>query len=175
MSDFEIDIEKKTIDRIEKNLKSAVDDSVKQKDIDYAGAQIQSIILLRANRGMYLNQTTGGSASKRQYKSESYKKKRAKRGLPTDRVTLFYGSVGVLEGMRYRGKVRQGEVALEVGYLPGLSEARATEIAGYLNDTGAGINHVIYRYIGLTSAEERSVIDKLRRRIAGNIQDNFNN
>lgn len=118
MSEFSINIEKETIKRINRKMKTAVDDAVKQKDIDYAGAQIQSIILLRSSRGMYLDKQTGGSATKRNYKSESYKKKRAKRALPTDRVTLFFGSVGVLEGLRVQGKVSEGEVRLSVGYLP---------------------------------------------------------
>lgn len=174
MSEFSIDIEKETIKRINRKMQSAVDDAVKQKDVDYAGAQIQSIILLRSSRGLYLDKETGGSSTKRQYKSESYKRKRAKRGLPTDRVTLFFGSIGVLESLRYKGKVSEGEVRLEVGHLPGLSEARASEIGAYLTSQGVGINKVLYRYIGLTNAEEGSVISSLRKRIAGNIQDNFN-
>lgn len=174
MPDFSLNIEKDAIDRITRKLKSAVDDAVKQKDIDYAGAQIQQIILMRTSRGKYLTKQYGGTAQKRQYKSESWKRKRAKRGLPTDRVTLFFGQLGLLEGMRYQGKVSEGEVTLEVGYIPGLSEARAREIAGYMNDEGVGINHVIYRYIGLTRAEEQSVLSALSKRIAGNILDNFN-
>lgn len=175
MSDFELNIEKDAIDRITRKLKTAVDDSVKQKDIDYAGSQIQSIILLRTSRGQYLDKQYGGTASKRTYKSESWKKKRASRGLPTDRVTLFFGQIGLLEAMRYKGKVSEGEVTLGVGYIPGLSEARATEIAGYMNDEGVGINHVIYRYVGLTSAEERSVISALSKRVAKNITEDFKN
>lgn len=174
MPDFSLNIERDAIDRITRKLKTAVDDAVKQKDIDYAGAQIQQIILLRTNRGKYLTKQYGGTSQKRQYKSESWKRKRAKRGLPIDRVTLFYGSVGLLEAMRYKGKVREGEVELEVGYIPGKSESAATTLAGYMNEEGVGINHVLYRYIGLTKSEEQQVIRSLRKRVEENIMDNFN-
>jgi len=192
LKDFSINIEKDAVDLITKKLKSAVDDSVKQSDIDYAGAQIQQIILLRTSRGKYLTSKTGGTAQKRTYKSDSWKRKRAKKGLPTDRVTLFYGGGGaeveeskdtdrlnhqggLLEAMAYTGKVSEGEVTLDVGYIPGRSEAAATTLAGYMNDEGVGINHVLYRYIGLTKSEEQQVIKSLRKRVAKNIQDEFNN
>ena len=174
MDRFSLDIEQQSFDEIVNSLQSAVDDSVKTEDANFVGAQIMAIINLRSSRGKYLDKPTGGTSRKRTYKSESHKKKRAKLGLPIDRVTLFMGKVGVLEALRVRGFVRGADLHLEVGYISGLSEDRASEIAGYLTDQGAGKNKVLYRFLGLTKTEEGQVIGALSPRIGANIQSNFN-
>jgi len=170
MSKFDLNIEQASIDRVEQNLRSAIDDAMKKRDLDRAGAQIQSIILLRTRRGEYLTEARGGSAERRQYRSESWKKKRASQGLPTDRVTLFFGDGGLLEALKVQASIRRGEVRIDVGYIPGLSEARASEIARYMNEQGVGVNRVLYRYVGLTMQEEKTVIDGLRKTVIANIQ-----
>ena len=170
--DFHLDIEERALNEIVDRLKSSVDDAVKTDDVNYAGAQMMSIMQLRSSRGKYL--TEGGAARSRTYKSESHKKKRAKIGLPIDRVTLFMGKVGVLEAMRVRARVRNGNVNLEVGYLDGLSEDRAMEIAGYLNDQGVGINKVLYRFVGLVKSEEDRIVRALGKRIVKNMTEPFN-
>lgn len=174
MKPFDLDLDQKAFDQIVDRLKSSVDDSVKTDDVNYAGAQMISIMQLRSAQGKYLTKQTGGSARKRTYKSKSHKKKRAKMGLPIDRVTLFMGKVGVLEAMRFRAKVRNGDVNLEAGYFDGLSEDRAMEIAGYLTDQGVGINKVLYRFVGLTANEEDRIVKALSTRIAKNMTEPFN-
>lgn len=174
MNGFELDLDQKAFDQIVDRLKASVDDSVKTKDVKYTGAQIMSIIQLRSSRGKYLTHKFGGSAQSRKYKSESHKKKRAKIGLPIDRVTLFMGKVGVLEAMRVRASVRNGDVELEAGYLDGLSEDRAMEIAGYLTDQGVGINKVLYRFVGLTKQEEDNIVSVIAKRITKNMTEPFN-
>lgn len=169
--DFEVNIDQKVIDRIQAGLVSAVDDSLKQGDIDSVASQMLSTILLRTRRGRYLTQKTGGGDELRRYRSESWKKQRAKKGLETGRVTLFYGEGGLLEGMRARGRSVGGNVELEAGYIPGLSESRATEIARYMNDQGVGTNRVFYRYVGFTRSEEDRIVSSLRQRIEKNIKD----
>jgi hypothetical protein len=84
------------------------------------------------------------------------------------------GKVGVLEAMRVRARVRNGNVNLEVGYLDGLSEDRAMEIAGYLNDQGVGINKVLYRFVGLVKSEEDRIVRALGKRIVKNMTEPFN-
>lgn len=174
MKPFDLDLDQKAFDQIIERLQTSVDDSVKTEDVNFTGAQMMSIMQLRSSRGKYLTEKTGGSAQSRKYKSESHKKKRARLGLPTNKVTLFMGRVGVLEAMRVRASVRSGNVELEVGYLDGLSEERAMEIAGYLTDQGVGINKVLYRFVGLTRQEESNVLRMLTPRIAKNMTDPFN-
>jgi hypothetical protein len=172
--DFHLDIEERALNEIVDRLKSSLDDAVKTDDVNYAGAQMMSIMQLRSSQGKYLDKQTGGSARRRTYKSESHKKKRARIGLPIDRVTLFMGKVGVLEAMRVRARVRNGDVNLEVGYLDGLSEDRAMEIAGYLTDQGVGVNKVLYRFVGLTANEEDRIVKALSTRIGKNMTEPFN-
>jgi len=174
LNDFNLELDQKAFDRIVGRLSTSVDDAVKTEDVNYAGAQMMSIMQLRSSRGKYLDKQTGGTARSRKYKSESHKKKRAKIGLPIDRVTLFMGQIGVLEAMRVRAAVRNGDVELEVGFLEGLSEDRAMEIAGYLTDQGVGINKVLYRFVGLTRQEEANIMKAVSVRAAKNIANQFN-
>lgn len=173
MASFELNIDEKTMRKVQRAVRDAAVDAVRTKDVNYAGAQIMSIIQLRSARGAYLTKATGGTARRRRYKSESHKKKRAKLGLPTDRVTLYMGRVGVLEAMRVRAKSRGENITLDVGYIDGLSESRAKEIASYLTEEGAGINKVLYRFVGLTTGEESRIVRALSKRIAGNITESF--
>ena len=159
------------LDRLIHALESAVDNAVKKGDTDYVADNVRRTILMRTRRGEFLNGS--GGLEKRSYKSESHKKKRAKLGLPIDRVTLFMGRVGVLEAMRARSSFRAGQVTIEAGFLAGLSEARATEIAGYLDREGAGINHVTYPFVGLTEAEEEKIVQALAARIGTNFNTTF--
>lgn len=168
--DFELDLDKNIMQQVQRSLESAVDDSVRQSDIDYAGQQIMAIIMLRTRQGRFFTES-GNQTEQRQYRSEQWKRKRMQRGLQTSRVDLFFGEGGLLEGMRVQGRSRRGDIEMEVGYLDGLSESRATEIARYMNRTGVGINRVMYRYIGLTRQEETRVITSLRKRITTNIQN----
>jgi hypothetical protein len=164
---FEINIDQKMLDRVQKNLISAVDDSVKQSDIDYVGQQILTTILMRTRRGRFFSDS--GSLEKRRYKSESWKKQRRKKGLQTSHVSLFYGEGGLLEAMRVRGRAVQGDIEVEAGYIDGLSETRAREIAQYMNKDGIGVNRVRYRYIRLHGSEEERIFKALRRRMKKNI------
>lgn len=159
------------LDRLIHALEHAVQNSVRQADTDAVAARVIATIQLRTSRGMFLTQ--GGSSEPRTYKSESHKKKRAKLNLPIDRVTLVMGKVGVLEAMAARSRFSSGEVSIEVGYLDGLSEARAKEIAGYLDNEGAGKNKVTYPFVGITSAEEDHVVRALATRIGANFNNNF--
>jgi len=63
----------------------------------------------------------------------------------------------------------QGDIEVEAGYIDGLSETRAREIAQYMNKDGIGVNRVRYRYIGLDGSEEERIVQALRRRMKKNI------
>jgi hypothetical protein len=159
------------IGRLIHALDHAVEQAVKQSDTDAVAAQVMTAIQLRTSRGIFL--TEGGGTEPRTYKSESHKKKRAKLNLPIDRVTLFMGRVGVLESMAAQSRFNSGEVSITVGYIDGLSEARASEIAGYLDTEGAGKNKVTYPFVGITSAEEDNIVAALAARIGANFNNNF--
>lgn len=159
------------LDRLIHAIEHAVENAVKQSDTDAVAAQVMASIQLRTSRGMFL--TDGGGSEPRTYLSESHKKKRARLNLPTDRVTLFMGKVGVLKAMASRSTFNAGEVSIEVGYIDGLSESRAAEIAGYLDNEGAGKNHITYPFVGVTDAEEDNVIRALAVRIGANFNNQF--
>jgi hypothetical protein len=161
------------LDRLIHALDTAVDDAVKTQDTEYVAEEVRNAIQLRTARGQFL--TEGGGTESRTKYSKGHEKKRARLGLPIDRVTLFMGSVGVLEAMRARSQFRAGEVTIDVGYISGLSEERAMEIAGYLDNEGAGINHVTYPFVGLANEEESQILRALSARLGGNIQTTFNN
>lgn len=164
---FDLELDRQVWARVKAGLESAIDDAVKTKDLQAVATRIQSIILLRTSQGEYL--TGSGGKKRRRYRSESHKQKRAALGLPTDRVTLFFGELGLLEALRARGRQVLGKPTIEVGYLAGLSESKATEIAGYMNEQGVGRNRIKYRYVGLTEREKDTVINFLRGRIAANL------
>lgn len=167
---FDIDLNNSVLKSIQKSLESAVDDALTQKDMDSVASQMLATILLRTSRGRFLTSKTGGREEVRTYRSESWKKKRAAKGLQTGRVNLFFGEGGLLEAMRAKGRSVGGDIELEAGYIQGMSEQRAAEIARYMNDTGIGKSRVIYRYIGFTNAEENRIVTALRNRIRKNIQ-----
>lgn len=169
--DIDLDLRQDIYRKVKRRLETAVDDAVKTKDLQGAAARVQSIILLRTNRGRYL--TESGTLEKRTYQSASHKKKREEMGLPTNRVTLFMGRVGLLEAMIARGKMSGGKPTIEIGYFAGLSEQKAIEIARYMNKEGAGKNHIKYIYVGLTDDETDTVIKYLRGRIGGNLKKQF--
>ncbi len=160
------------LERLTLALHTAVERSLNQSDTDFVAARIQTAILLRTSRGEFLDGS--GGTTKPQYRSESHKKKRAKLGLPIDRVTLFMGRVGVLEAMRARGVITPGGARIQIGYLAGLSEERAAEIAGYLDRQGAGKNKITFPFLGLTAAEERQVTAALAARVGANLQAHLN-
>ena len=165
--EFEINIDQNILRQVKQSLASAVDDAVTQSDIDYAGSQILSTILMRTRNGRFINDS--GRLETRRYISESWKKQRRKKGLQTRHVSLFYGEGGLLEAMRVRGRAVQGDIEVEAGYIDGLSETRAREIAQYMNKDGIGVNRVRYRYIGLDGSEEERIVQALRRRMKKNI------
>ena len=167
--EFEINIDQNILRQVKQSLASAVDDAVTQSDIDYAGSQILSTILMRTRNGRFINDS--GRLETRRYISESWKKQRRKKGLQTRHVSLFYGEGGLLEAMRVKGRTIRGDVELQAGYIDGLSEARASEIARYMNRDGIGVNRVRYRYIGLVDNEEERIVRSLRQRIKNNLKN----
>lgn len=168
---IDIDISEVALQRIKRGLTSAVDDAVGTKDLQALGARIQSIILLRTRRGYFLDGS--GGKEKRRYQSESHKARRAALGLTTSHVTLFFGEGGLLEALVARGKASLGDPRIEIGYLPGISEQKALEIAGYMNDQGIGPKKITYPYVGLTDKETETAIDFLRKRTAKNLKKNL--
>lgn len=173
MPDNPIDINIQTIalNRVKRGLETAVDDAVKTKDLQKLAANIQSIIQLRSSRGYYLDGS--GGKEKRRYQSESWKAKRAALGLTTSHVTLFFGEGQLLESMVARGKMMAGSPTIEVGYIEGVSESKATEIARYMNEEGIGTNRVKYPYVGLTDNEREQAIGYLRERVGKNLNSNL--
>ena len=148
---------------LRQRLRQITDDPVDQSDLDYQAEQIIATIKLRTQRGNYLTSQTGGRSEPRTQYSPGHAKKRQAIGLPIDRVTLFMGEVGVLEAIHSRTTTN----SIEVGYITGLSEARAKEIGEYLNTLGAGVNRVTYQHIGLTQAEE----EQLRESLVGHVRE----
>lgn len=168
---FDVEINEIAYKKVKEALHSAVDDAVKTKDLQALSVRVQNMILLRTQRGQFLDGS--GGKSKRRYQSESYKAKRAGRGLTTSHVTLFFGEIGLLEAMVARGKMKLGKPTIEVGYFSGMSEQKAREIAGYMNKEGVGKNKVLYKFVGLTDDERQTAIDFLRGRVGKNLGNQF--
>ena len=121
-------------------------------------ARIEAIVQLRTARGEYLE---GSSPDAGTY-SEGHRRKREKKGLPTDRVDLFFD--GRMTGAwRGRPRFEQDALLLESGYITGLSESEAEQLASYHNIEGAGTAHVKHIFVGLTDAEEDEVFDMNER------------
>ena len=135
------------------DLERAIRESLIGQNAAYLLAWIDAKIRKRTQEGKFLE---GSSANTKNYHSESYKKRRAKRGLPTDRVTLHYGGE-MLDAMRGETKVFQDRIELHFGYLPN-AEAEARKLAEYHNNTGAGKAKVVRRFIGLSPEEEAELI-----------------
>lgn len=90
-----------------------------------------------------------------------YKQLREMKGLQTGHVDL-YDTGGMLQGMRGRAETgTDGTLDLEVGYIEGLSPARAIELANYHNRLGAGKAETIRKFVGLTTEENKNVLDNL--------------
>lgn len=156
------------LEALRQKLRNIQTQAIRQGDADSVAENIGATILLRVRRGTYL--TPGGGTRQANTYSKGHERRRAKLGLPTTPVSLFMGQVGVLEALRARSRQAPGgKVAIEAGYLPGISEARATEIAEYLNTKGAGKNRVTYKFIGLTNPEQSRILDNLRQRILGHL------
>lgn len=156
------------LETIRQKLLAIRQQAVRQSDTDAVAENIRGTILLRVRQGQYL--TPGGGTRQANQYSKGHERKRAKLGLPTSPVSLFMGQVGVLEAFRARSRQdAAGKVSIEAGYLPGISEARASEIAGYLNTQGVGKNRITYRFVGLTTGEQSRILADLRRRIQAHI------
>jgi len=158
-----MNINQADVDRVKKRLEVAVKDALTEKDAKAIMAEVQGIILLRTRKGKFLE----GSKTPAKY-SAGHARLRKKLGLPTERVTLFMGDVGVLESIKGKAESNNTELTLEVGYLEN-SEARARQIGIWLDDEGAGKTKVRYRHIGLTDAESDRVISNLKTRIGKSI------
>lgn len=90
-----------------------------------------------------------------------YKQLREMQNLQTGHVDL-YDTGGMLQGMRGRAETgTDGTLDLEVGYIEGLSPARAIELANYHNRLGAGKAETIRKFVGLTTEENKNVLDNL--------------
>lgn len=90
-----------------------------------------------------------------------YKALRALQGLKTDTVDLFV-SGDMLQGLRSKGLRRSdGTLRMEVGYIKGMSPARAIELANYHNRLGAGKSKTIRKFVGLTDEELADLIDTM--------------
>lgn len=164
-----IDINQQVISQIQQRLESAVADAVTQSDIDFVTEGIITAIKLRSRRGEYLTAASGGGTYKPAGYTKGHERARRKLGLPVDRVTLFMGQVGVLESIKGTGRQTAGGTAIEVGYLSGISEARAAEIGAWLDSEGAGTKGKTYKHIGLSSGEENKIVRRLERRVIDNI------
>ena len=164
MGRLKAELEKEAYEGFVAALENASDDRFLKPHLDATGAQIQSIILLRTARGKFLP----GSKMPAQY-SAGHAKRRERLGLATDKVSLFMGQGGMLEAMGTRVVRVGGKISLDVGYIPGISESGASEIAGYLNTEGAGKNKVKYTFIGLTGRETNTVTERLSARMSGSI------
>lgn len=169
--DMSVEIREASLRRVRRGLESAVDDAVKTKDLQALATRIQNMILLRTQRGYYLD--GDGGKEKRRYQSQSWKAKRASRGLTTSHVTLFFGEGQLLESMVARGRMTAGKPTIEVGYFSGLSESKAMEIARYMNKEGIGTSKVKYPYVGLTDDERETAVEFLRGRLGQNLDRNL--
>ena len=141
------------VNRVIKLLETAVQDTLTEADLKEIAEMGLSIIKLRTRRGKYLP----GSKSPAAY-SPGHARVRRKLGLPTNRVTLFMGEVGVLEGIKTRVKSEGGEISAEIGYIEGKTEQEALQIGRWLDTEGAGVNKVRYRHIGFTSSERDRLV-----------------
>lgn len=170
--EIDVDLRKQIYNKVKRNLTTAIDDAVRTRDLQGAAARAQNIILLRTQRGRFLTEDREGTR-KRRYRSETWKQKRAGKGLQTGHVDLFFGEGGLLEAMVARGRMSGGKPTIEVGYFAGISEQKAREIARYMNKQGVGVNHIKYIYVGLTDDETDTVVKYLRGRVGGNLRKGF--
>lgn len=147
-------------DRVIRALRTAVSDTLKESDLKEIAEMGLSIIKLRTRRGEYLP----GSKSPAKY-SKGHARVRANLGLPTNRVTLFMGNVGVLEGIKTNVKSEGGNITAQIGYIRGKTEQEALQIGRWLDTEGAGVNKVRYRHIGFTQGERDRIV-KFARKLA---------
>lgn len=120
-----------------------------------AALYMESAIKTRTARGVFLNDGYAQSYS------PGYAARRAASGRPVNHVDMFF-SGDMLDNLKTRTVNDSTGISIQVGYIDGLSENRAVELAGYHNDSGAGINHVKRVFVGLTDAERKRVIAILK-------------
>lgn len=124
-------------------------------------ALMDLLIRQRTDKGQFLKGSTPGA---RTYRSSSWKKKREQRGLPIDRVTLFFTGQ-TLGAMRGEASATATDIQIEFGYLAGKSDASAMTIAQYHFD-GVGPRKVKRHFVGLTAPEGRKVVQAVGKQYA---------
>lgn len=121
-------------------------------------AEMDLAVKERTKRGEYL---PGSAPDASRYRSSSHKKRREKKGLPIDRVTLFVTG-DMLAGTR--DEITRGDdLTIRYGYLRGISPEGAVTLAEYHGITGAGKGGPIRRLVGLTDAEETGIGSRFAR------------
>lgn len=162
---FEFDLNEQSLRSVLDSLRTAVSDALKEDDLQYLAEMGIAMIKLRTQRGNYLP----GSKSPAQY-SDGHRRVRERLGLPTNRVTLFMGKIGVLEGIKEKTFSKSDEVGFEIGYLQS-TEAQARRIGGYLDSEGVGVNKIRYRHIGFTDGERDRLLKATKERVIDNISN----
>lgn len=120
------------------------------------GALIEFTIRRRTERGVFLN------AGYTKTYSKGWKRRRVKRGRQVSHVDLFFEG-NMLKALHSKGEIRPQLAVMSAGYITGLSEVQATNIAGFHNLTGAGKNRIIREFIGLTQDEADSIITRIEK------------
>lgn len=119
-------------------------------------------VKLRTERGVFL---VGSSPQPERYRSASHVKKRLKQGRPGSPVDLNL-SAQMLDATK--GRVERdgsGGLTIRYGYLPGLSDPQAIQLARYHQELGAGRSHVKRVFVGLTDQETEQALGILRREV----------
>lgn len=147
------------VDTVNARLADEIDVALTEMQTAPVIAHLDLIVQQRTDRGEFL---PGSAPDARRYRSSSHKKRRQKRGLPIDRVTLSLDG-DMRRGTRGRTSGGAGELVIEYGYIEGESEARATELASYHQIHGAGRGGPVRKFIGVTREEEDHVVEQLRR------------
>lgn len=148
--------------KIVAKLGSAVDLRSIENEMHYVAQAVESIILLRTQRGRFLN------AGHRTSYSKGHERKRKKKGLPTNRVNLFFEG-NLLQDMTKVVRTESDSASIQVGYIDGQSDPDSATLANYFNVDGVGKSRVLYEYLGLTDQEVDKIEKALTKRIDAKI------
>ncbi len=140
-----------------------VDKIVTERDMALVASQVHYFILARTARGEFLNK-----GYRKTYTNQHKRRRLQDRGYTNEEVTLFM-SGAMLGALQTEIKYSRGIPEAHVGYFDGQTDPDILDLASFHNVLGAGKNHVVREFVGLTNGEAASITNFLKRRIDKNL------
>lgn len=152
-----------------RGLEDAVLRAVKRVNTDSVIAHIDQVVKFRTRRGEFLEGSSPGAG---RYRAASHIKARETRGRQIERADLFFEG-NMLRATRGQASVDGPNLVIEWGYIEGQSEEEAMTLARYHSIDGAGRNHFLRVFIGITRKEGDVIVAGFSRRFGDALEDEW--